>query len=274
MKRRTKASVFLRALCLLACAAVALTISVSCGRKKMVEPRPAQTGETSGFDRTDDGDESRDPKDERDARHVIVIDPGHGADDAGFTSQYTAQSEARIALNFSLRLNEILTERGYTVYLTRGENTFARTKADDGDGVFDDYERAAYANECKAEYFLSVHTAIYEDDGAQDVSGSRVYVSSAAKAGKSAVRLAGEQLCSAFSGKAMGESQFSLVVTPEYDSYRITALADGVSLLLMLGYMSNERDVMNMIDPAWIDLTANRTADGIDAYFLERGIMK
>ena len=242
----------------------------ACGRTRQVSPRvtptTTETDETTTDEITDDA-ETDDV--ERDADHVVVIDPGHGFGDAGLASPYTESSEAEIALDFSKKLYDELYERGYTVFLTHDGSSIPETKVDNKDGAYDERERAAFADESEAEYFISIHCNTYAQDGAEDVTGSRVYVSSAAKAGISAVRLAGEALCAALNETPLGEDQYSLIVTPEHDSYKITTLADGVSLLLKLGYMSNESDARLMTDEAWLSETAKRTADAIDAYFSE-----
>lgn len=262
----TKRKALLRALCIILCAAMFSPFLDSCGRRRrVVSPSATRRDTTQGTSGNDSADTEDPAGEERDADHVIVIDPGHGFGDEGFTSAFTARTEAQIDLSFSRLLCEELTKRGYTVYLTHDGETFPTTKADNGDESYSDRERAAFADEKKAEYFISVHCNDYSQD--DSVSGSRVYVSSAAKAGKSAVRLAGEELCSALGGTEMGGEQSSLIVTTQNNSYDITTLADGVSLLLMLGYMSNEEDVWKMIDPAWLGRAARRAADAVDAYF-------
>ena len=256
------------ALCVILCAAMLAPLIASCGRKRQVVPR-ATTERTETADTANGGTDADSGDADRDADHVIVIDPGHGFGDTGLTSPYTERSEAEIALAFSRKLYAELTDRGYTVFLTHDGSSIPETKKDNGDGSFDDRERASFADEREAEYFISVHCNTYADDGAEDVRGSRVYVSAAAKAGKNAVTRAGEELCSALDGTPEGEDSFSLIVTPKNDSYNITTLADGVSLLLKLGYMSNPRDARLMTDRNWIARTAEHTADAVDAYFKE-----
>ena len=266
MSKLTKARLT-SALCLALAAAMLFGLGVSCARKRRVVSRQTTRAETSDGVTADDSAGTETGEVGRDADHVIVIDPGHGVGDAGYQSEFTEKTEAEITLSFSEKLRDALSERGYTVYLTHDGETIPQSEADNGDGVYTDRERAAFADECEADYFLSVHCNTYAGSGAQDVSGSRVYVSAAAKAGKSEVRLAGEELCAALSGTKLGDDQSSLIVTAENDSYPITTGSDAVSLLLMLGYMSNERDAADITDPAWLSRAAQSAADAVDAYF-------
>ena len=252
---------------ILLCAAMLVSLLASCGRTRQVVPG-ATVPTSERTETTTDGEpDAADTEDVgRDADHVIVIDPGHGFGDPGLVSSFTERTEAEIALAFSFRLYSELSD---TVYLTHDGVSFPETKADDGNSSYDERERASFADEREAEYFISVHCNTYSGEGAEDISGSRVYVSSAAKAGKRAVRLAGEAMCAALNGTELGKEQSSLIVTPENDSYDVTTLADGVSLLLKLGYMSNEHDAREMTSDAWLERTARRAADAVDAYFPE-----
>ena len=76
---------------------------------------------------------------------TIVIDPGHGGKDPGALGRGTLQ-EKGIVLSISHKLREILTERGYTVFMTRDTNHFIPLK-----------KRTEFATQHKADLFLSIH---------------------------------------------------------------------------------------------------------------------
>ena len=76
---------------------------------------------------------------------TIVIDPGHGGKDPGALGKGTLK-ERVIVLSISERLREILTQKGYTVLMTRDTNRFIPLK-----------ERTAFATRHKADLFLSIH---------------------------------------------------------------------------------------------------------------------
>lgn len=76
---------------------------------------------------------------------TIVIDPGHGGKDPGALGK-SALQEKTIVLNISKKLRRILTEKGYTVLMTRDTNRYIPLK-----------ERTAFATRHKADLFLSIH---------------------------------------------------------------------------------------------------------------------
>lgn len=76
---------------------------------------------------------------------TIVIDPGHGGKDPGALGAGTLQ-EKGIVLSISHKLRDVLTERGYTVFMTRDTNRFIPLK-----------KRTEFATQHKADLFLSIH---------------------------------------------------------------------------------------------------------------------
>jgi N-acetylmuramoyl-L-alanine amidase len=76
---------------------------------------------------------------------LVVIDPGHGGHDPG--AQGNGLSEAALTLTISRRLRRrLLREFDVEVRLTRTNDTFVELD-----------DRAAFANELDADYFVSVH---------------------------------------------------------------------------------------------------------------------
>lgn len=78
------------------------------------------------------------------SKKIIVIDPGHGGKDSGAVGN--GYMEKDIVLQISLELNEQLKAMGYTVYMTRSNDTFIELK-----------DRTKFANDKMADLFLSVH---------------------------------------------------------------------------------------------------------------------
>lgn len=78
------------------------------------------------------------------SKKIIVIDPGHGGKDSGAVGN--GYMEKDIVLQISLELNEQLKAMGYTVYMTRSNDTFIELK-----------DRTKFANDKIADLFLSVH---------------------------------------------------------------------------------------------------------------------
>lgn len=78
------------------------------------------------------------------SKKIIVIDPGHGGKDSGAVGNGFMEKE--IVLNISQELAEKLRNQGYTVHMTRNNDTFIELK-----------DRTKFANNKEADLFISVH---------------------------------------------------------------------------------------------------------------------
>jgi N-acetylmuramoyl-L-alanine amidase len=87
----------------------------------------------------------------------IVVDPGHGGPDAGLTAGET--TEADLVLDLASRIEGRLAAAGATVYLTRGRHQNP-TPA----------ERTAFANDARADLFLSLHLDAHSSQHARGVA--------------------------------------------------------------------------------------------------------
>jgi N-acetylmuramoyl-L-alanine amidase len=88
---------------------------------------------------------------------VIVVDPGHGGDDTGFTAGET--TEADLVLDLAQRIEGRLTAAGATVYLTRGRHQNPTAA-----------ERTAFANDTRADLFISLHMEAHSSEHARGVA--------------------------------------------------------------------------------------------------------
>ncbi|MBB3086252.1 N-acetylmuramoyl-L-alanine amidase [Geodermatophilus sabuli] len=87
----------------------------------------------------------------------IVIDPGHGGADTGFTAGET--TEADLVLDLASRIEGRLAAAGATVYLTRGREQNPEPA-----------ERTAFANDAHADLFLSLHIDAHSSEHARGVA--------------------------------------------------------------------------------------------------------
>ncbi len=101
---------------------------------------------------------------------VIVIDAGHGGDDVGAVGP-NKRYEKVINLEVTKYLYNILTQRGYKVYLTRSTDKFIKVM-----------DRTILANEKNADLFISVHTKLYaKREKANSTSGIETFFLSPAR---------------------------------------------------------------------------------------------
>lgn len=174
------------------------------------------------------------------SRPIVVIDPGHGGEQAGV--RYEDILEKDIVLRMAFALGEELVARGYDVRLTRS-----------GDYAVPGAQRRSMAEDAGAAFFLSLHVNQDED---LTKHGAEIYAHRANP--RSAVAAAA--LSEAF--EAMGSAVVSeerpwdflaspsvptvmietafmshpverrLVVSPDFHHELATALADGISTFL------------------------------------------
>ena len=88
---------------------------------------------------------------------VVVIDPGHGGGDTGYTAGET--TEADLVFDLASRIEGRLAAAGARVYLTRGRNGGPSAE-----------ERTAFANDARADLFLSLHMEAHGSAHARGVA--------------------------------------------------------------------------------------------------------
>src|SRR5947209_1474418 len=87
----------------------------------------------------------------------IVVDPGHGGGDPGWTAGET--TEADLVFDLASRIEGRLAAAGATVYLTRGRGQDPSPA-----------ERTAFANDARADLFISLHVDAHSSSHARGVS--------------------------------------------------------------------------------------------------------
>ena len=87
----------------------------------------------------------------------IVIDPGHGGDEPGFTEGETTESD--LVFDLASRIEGRLAAAGATVYLTHGRHQNPSHP-----------ERTAFANQARADLFLSLHLDTHGSQHARGVA--------------------------------------------------------------------------------------------------------
>lgn len=224
---------------------------------------------------------------ERDERFTVVLDAGHGGADGGARG-INGTVEKTITLLFALELKKKLeeTER-YKVVLTRDADRFLRLD-----------QRVRIAREHDADLFISIHA---DAIGLRNMRGATVYtVSDKASDAEAAATAARENLSDEIAGMVVEERKdevedilvelirrethaFSIrfarnlvgelshtlhmVNNPHrYAGFRVLRAPDIPSVLLELGYLSNEKDEAQLRDPAWRSKTMDAIVTAI-GYF-------
>ncbi len=220
---------------------------------------------------------------------VIVLDPGHGGIDPGAGEGEALEKD--VMLSFARELKEALLRRGdISVVMTRDDDSFVSLE-----------RRVAIAYAADADLFLSLHA---DSLGEGVARGATIYklgrdASDAASAALAerhdrADMLAGLDLsgtddvvADVLMDLARMETQprsdllaRALLIGLEQEglrtnskpirtaSFSVLKSPDIPSLLLELGFLSNGRDLDNLMDPMWRGRMAQAVADGIGAWMI------
>ena len=205
-------------------------------------------------------------------KFTVVIDPGHGGDDGGARG-VGGTTEKDVTLAFSQLLAEKLRASGrYDIRLTRESDGFLRLD-----------ERVRIARQLDADLFISVHADTIRH---KNIRGATVYTVSDTASDAEAQALADrENLADRLGGMEFPDENhevadilvdlirrethaFSvnfartlvgeladtvgLINNPHrFAGFRVLKAPDVPSVLVELGYLSNEKDEAQLLDPEW-----------------------
>ncbi|MEJ2624213.1 MAG: N-acetylmuramoyl-L-alanine amidase [Pseudolabrys sp.] len=232
------------------------------------------------------------PKEDKDPRPLIVLDPGHGGIDNG--THWKNIDEKDIVLAFARVLREKLNRIGkYQVLMTRTDDTYIPLN-----------DRVRFARRHHASLFISLHAdSLPAREG--HAQGATVYTLSEKASDAQAAELANSEnssdvlagvdlsnepsdVASILFDLAQRETKtFSVrfahhVVGQLRDTARlykhpiksagfvVLKDPDVPSVLIELGYLSSAADRKNLISAAWRSKTAGALAEAVNAFFAAR----
>jgi N-acetylmuramoyl-L-alanine amidase len=244
-------------------------------------PRPADRGPAHFEERT------------ADSRPVVVLDPGHGGIDPG-TRAPSGELEKDLVLEFASMLRAKLEATGkYRVMMTRTDDTFVELS-----------ERVRFARQRQAQLLISIHCdALARGEG--EAEGATVYTLSDKATDAEAQRLADtenradviagvdlaaepDEIADILIDLAQRETRtfsahFARNVVKEMRSaarlhkrpqrsagFRVLKAADVPSVLIELGYVSNARDLKQLVSESWRSRTGDAIVHAVHTYFTTR----
>ncbi len=207
--------------------------------------------------------------------HIVCLDPGHQGPDidmsaqepigpgasetkakatSGATGDFTGVPEYALNLEISLLLEDLLTERGYDVIMTRTDNETAISNK----------ERAELATAQGAEIFVRIHANSVTDSGvsgalAMAPSASNPYVANLSEESRRLSQCILDSYCKATGLENKGVQTADNMTGINWSTVPVT--------ILEMGFMSNENDDRKMADVEFREIMAKGIADGIDDYF-------
>lgn len=207
--------------------------------------------------------------------HIVGIDPGHqsssidmsaqepigpGASQtkakatAGTQGSYTGIPEYQLNLEISLKLQDILEERGYEVVMTRTDN----------DTAISNKERAQYAAQQGAEIYVRIHA---NGEDSHTTSGALAMAPSAENPYVSQLSPESVRLSQAILDSYCQATGFANLGVQYYDNMSGINWSTVPVTILEMGFMTNENDDRKMNDTAFQEKMVQGIADGIDTYF-------
>jgi N-acetylmuramoyl-L-alanine amidase len=225
------------------------------------------------------------------SRPVIMLDPGHGGIDKG--AMVKGLIEKDLVFEFAKAVAAKLEADGrFAVVMTRYDDSFVSLA-----------ERVRLARDGHAALFVSIHADTLSEEA--DVSGATVYTLSDRASDAEAARVAEKenQADLAAGLDAIGDSSevsdilfdlarretrvyshwFAHTLTNYWQvagrlnknprrsaRFRVLKAPDVPSVLLELGYLSNEKDGQALNSPPWREKAASQVAKAIEAYFSVR----
>lgn len=218
-----------------------------------------------------------------DDRFTVMLDPGHGGFDPGALAE--GESEANLVLVFALELRAALGARGVDVRMTRQDDRFMALE-----------RRMTAAREARADLFVSLHAdALPEGEAA----GATIYVWNPAADRRAAdlltlrhgrddlvagVDLSGQDdaLMGVLMDMARTDTQprselFARWLTSRMalagigmhprpvqpGTYAVLKSPDIPSVLVELGFITDDRDRANLLDPHWRGRMVRAVADAV-----------
>ncbi|MBA3238145.1 MAG: N-acetylmuramoyl-L-alanine amidase [Parachlamydiaceae bacterium] len=183
-------------------------------------------------------------------KKLIVIDPGHGGKDFGTEAPVKPSfKEKNLNLVTARLLKGYLDQMGYRTLLTRNEDFFVPLD-----------KRASFANIRNSDLFVSIH---YNSAPSVNAEGIEVFYFRTdndlmrASASKSLADSVLKYLLDATDAKSRGVKHGNLAVV------RKTTMP---AILVESGFLTNEKELLKLKDPAYIKSIAWGIAQGIQAY--------
>ncbi|MFO6463029.1 N-acetylmuramoyl-L-alanine amidase [Jannaschia sp. KMU-145] len=229
------------------------------------------------------------PRQTGDRPLVVALDPGHGGVDPG--AERAGTNEAVLMLSFARELADVLRREGHEVVLTRETDEFLGLRG-----------RAAVARAAGADLMISLHADALDGGGA---AGATVYTLDAGERDGITEELAARQgygelllgveiearedeiaeilidlaraetapradtLADALIA-GIGEAGLKLHKRPRLSAeFTVLKAPDIPSVLLELGFMSDEDDLENLLSADWRSRMATAIARGIEAWAVE-----
>lgn len=182
-------------------------------------------------------------------KNLIAIDAGHGGYDPGAQGTLNGQTvnESDINLQITFKVKEILESKGYSVLLTRSDDTYKTLT-----------ERPDLANKQGAALFVSIH--INSVDNAPTAHGTEVYY---AESNNETTHNVTSNILAQNILECMLESMGSYNRGVKTAEHAVTKRSEMPACLVEVGFITNPEEVANMTNSDYQYKTAQGIVNGI-----------
>ena len=179
-------------------------------------------------------------------RGLIVIDPGHGGYDSGILS--AQKYEKDVDLEIAVLLSEKLKDKGFSVYMTRNDDSFVGAN-----------DRADLANSQEgALALISIHMNSSDKDSDE---GVEVFTTKN-EANEQLAQLIVDEI-SENTGAINGGVKIS-------DNLVICSKAEMPAVVVECGYLTNKREARNLWDASYQNKIANAVVNAVNSFLPEK----
>ncbi len=190
---------------------------------------------------------------------TVFLDPGHGGSDPGAT--FGSYHEADLNLAVAKKVQALLANRGYTVYMSRNDDTTVAL-----------LDRPKIANGLKADIFVSIHT----NSGPSSASGIESYFYKYNPDYPSTIngdmhnnpeRIANSMRLTSLIQDNMVQYTGAGNRGTDGASFAVIRESAMPATLLEMGFISNSTERQKLFTDSYQNTLAIAIADGIDEYF-------
>lgn len=188
----------------------------------------------------------------------IAIDPGHGGRDPGKVGLNGAL-EKEINLAISLKLKEILESNGYSVLMTREDDTSLSSEGDSNKQGADLRNRVEMINNSNARLAISIHQNSFSQESCK---GAQVFYYGTSKDSEKFAHIMQEQIKNSLQD---GNKRIAKADT----SYYLLKNTKGTIIIVECGFLSNNQEANLLTDANYQKEMAEAIYLGVETYMRE-----
>lgn len=194
----------------------------------------------------------------REKSQVIAVDPGHGGTDPGMIG-VDGLEEKGINLEISMKLSELLKEKGYRVVMTRKEDKGLSDPSASNKKAQDMQRRIAFLEEANPVLTVSIHQNSFSD---QNVRGPQVFYYENSVEGKNLSEKIQESM-----NKSLAPERPRMIKANT--SYYLLKRSKGTLVIVECGFLTNSEEAELLKTETYQQKAAEAIAEGIDDYLKE-----